>query len=99
MNNHTLIDATPIRNLVSYPIRNGQAIYQSLIETILPLREQYEVQLVPQGPKIFSVAAMLVHLEYPDITISYPVFKKPPTVDRQASGEPVILDVIFEEGE
>lgn len=99
VNNHTLIDATPIRNLVSYPIRNGQNIYQSLIDTILPLREQYEVQLVPQGPKIFSVAAMLVHLEYPDTIISYPTFKRPPTVDRQPLGEPVVLDVFFEEGE
>lgn len=96
VNNHALIDATPIRNLIAYPIRNGQSIYQSLIDTILPLRDDYSIVLIPHGPKIFSVVAMLVHLGYPDAMISYPVFKKPPTVDRHPSGDPVVLDILFE---
>ncbi|MCK5135507.1 MAG: hypothetical protein KAR19_06930 [Bacteroidales bacterium] len=96
VNNHALINATPIRNLIAYPLRNGQLIYQSLIDTILPLRNEYEITLVPVGPKIFSVVAMLVHLGYPDTLISYPVFKKRPSVDRHPSGEPVVLDVRFE---
>lgn len=96
INNHTLIDATPIRNLIAYPVRNGQSIYQSLIDTVLPLRNDYSVTLIPQGPKIFSVVAMLLHLGYPDTIISYPVFSKPPTTDKYASGDPVILDVLFE---
>lgn len=96
VNNHALIDSTSIRNLIGYPIRNGQVIYQSLIDTILPLRTSYDVILVPHGPKIFSLVAMLVHLGYPDILISYPDFKKPPSVDRMVSGEPVILDLVFE---
>jgi hypothetical protein len=37
-----------------------------------------------------------VHLGYPDTVISYPVFKKPPDKDRLPSGEPVILDILFE---
>ncbi len=77
VNNHALINETPIRNLIAYPIRNGQTIYQSLIDTILPLRDEYSIIIIPQGPKIFSVVSMLVHMGYPDIMISYPVFKKP----------------------
>jgi len=96
VNNHALINATPIRNLIAYPVRNGQEIYQSLIDTILPLRNEYSVTLIPQGPKIFSVVAMLLHLGYPDTVISYPVFNKPPAIDRQANGDPIILDVLFE---
>jgi hypothetical protein len=96
INNHALINATPIKNLISYPIRNGQAIYQSLINTILPLRNDYSIILVPHGPKIFSVVAMLIHLGYPDIKISYPSFKKPPATDRSPVGEPVVLDILFE---
>lgn len=96
INNHALINATPIKNLISYPIRNGQAIYQSLINTILPLRHDHSIILIPHGPKIFSVVAMLVHLGYPDIRISYPSFKKPAAADRFPSGEPVILDILFE---
>ena len=96
VNNHSLIDATPIRNLIAYPIRNGQAIYERLIDTILPLRHNYTIILVPHGPKIFSLVAMLIHLGYPDAMISYPVFKKPPNQDRIPSGEPVLLDILFE---
>lgn len=96
VNNHSLINETPIRNLVAYPIRNGQSIFQSLVDTILPLRNDYSIILIPHGPKIFSVAAMLVHLEYPDVRISYPVFNKPPAVDRHPCGEPVVLDVHFD---
>lgn len=96
INNHALINTTPIKNLISYPIRNGQTIYQSLINTILPLRNDHSIIIVPHGPKIFSVVAMLIHLGYPDVRISYPSFKKPPVADRSPSGEPVVLDVLFE---
>lgn len=96
VNNHRLIHETPIRNLVTYPISNGQIIYQKLIETILPLRNDHHITVVPWGPKIFSLAAMLVHLGYPDVGISYPVFKKKSVSTRDPSGQPVVLDVVFE---
>ena len=93
VNNHALINATPIRNLIAYPITNGQLIYQTLIDTILPLRNEYNIVIVPQGPKIFSVASMLVHLGYPDTVISYPMFKRPKILDRVPCGDPVVLDI------
>lgn len=96
VNNHKLINEVPIRNLVAYPIHNGQAIYQSLINTILPLRNEYSIVLIPHGPKIFSVVSMLVHLGYPDIRISYPHFKKQAAADRHPKDEPVVLDILFE---
>ena len=96
VNNHALINSTPIRNLVSYPIRNGQTIYQSLIDTILPLRTEYSIILVPHGPKFFCVVSLLVHLGYPDIQVNYPKFKKSVAIDRSSCDEPVYLDVLFE---
>jgi len=96
INNHGLINNTPIKNLISYPIHNGQSIYQSLINTILPLRNDYSIIIIAHGPKIFSLVAMLIHLGYPDVRISYPSFKKAPVADRSPLGEPVILDVLFE---
>ncbi len=96
VNNHEVINATPIRNLISYPINNGQSIYQSLIDVILPLRSEYAITLIPQGPKIFSVASMLLQMGYPDIMISYPVFKRNQLRDRLPCGKPVVLDVLFE---
>lgn len=96
VNNHALINSTPIRNLVSYPIRNGQTIYQSLIDTILPLRTEYSIILVPHGPKFFFVVSLLVHLGYPDIQVNYPKFKKSVPMERSSCDEPVFLDVLFE---
>lgn len=96
VNNHKLINETPIRNLVSYPVRNGQKIYHSLINTILPLRNEYSIVLIPHGPKIFSIVSMLVHLGYPDIRIRYPRFKKQAIADRLPKDEPVVLDILFE---
>jgi hypothetical protein len=96
VNNYKLINQAPIRNLVAYPIRNGQDIYHSLINTILPLRNEYNIELIPHGPKIFSLVSMLVHLGYPDIRISYPRFKKQVIADRQPKDDPVVLDILFE---
>ena len=96
VNNHALINSIAIRNLVPYPIHNGQMIYQTLIDTVLPLRNEYSVIMVPNGPKFFSVVAQLVHLGYPDIQLAYPKYKKPPVVDQYPSDEPVALDVLFE---
>lgn len=96
VNNHALINATSIRNLIAYPISNGQVIYQNLINTILPLRNEYSVILIPQGPKIFSVASMLVQIGYPDTLLKYPRFKKSQVYDRYPCGDPVILDVHFD---
>ncbi len=96
VNNHNLINEAPIRNLVAYPIRNAQTIYQSLINIILPLRNEYSIVLIPQGPKIFSVVSMLIHMGYPDIRISYPRYKKPPAADREPKDDPVVLDILFE---
>jgi hypothetical protein len=99
VNNHGMINSTHIRNLIAYPIDNGHTIYQSLINTILPLRNECRITLVPQGPKIFSLACLLVKLSYPDIRIRYPRFKKDLVFDRKAAGAPVILDIFFEREE
>lgn len=96
VNNHSVINEVPIRNLIAYPINNGQAIYQTLIDVILPLRDEYAITIIPQGPKIFSMASMLLQMGYPDTVLSYPVFKRDQVQDRVPCGEPVVLDILFE---
>lgn len=96
VNNHSVINQAPIRNLIAYPINNGQAIYQTLIDVILPLRDEYAITIIPQGPKIFSMASMLLQMGYPDTVLSYPVFKRDQVQDRMPCGEPVVLDILFE---
>lgn len=96
VNNHSVINQAPIRNLIAFPINNGQAIYQTLIDVILPLRDEYAITIIPQGPKIFSMASMLLQMGYPDTVLSYPVFKRDQVQDRMPCGEPVVLDILFE---
>lgn len=96
VHNHSLIEMTPIRNLIAYPIRNAEAIFQRLVDTVLPLRDACTITVIPNGPKLFSVAVILLHLRFPDIGISYATFKKPPFADRHPAGEPVALDVRLE---
>lgn len=96
VNNHAVIERTPIRNLIPYPVHNAQNIYQILSNTILPLRDDYNITVIPRGPKIFSMVSMLVQLGYPEINLSYPVFKRGNFQDRKTSGEPVIIDISFE---
>ncbi len=96
VSNHSVINEAPIRNLIAYPINNGQAIYQTLIDVILPLRDEYAITIIPQGPKIFSMACMLLQMGYPDTVLSYPVFKRDHIQDRMPCGEPVVLDILFE---
>ena len=97
VNNHAVINMTPIRNLISYPVFNGQIIYQTLVDVVLPLRDEYSISIIPQGPKIFSMACMLLQMGYPDIVLSYPVFKRSLVQqDRITVGDPVVLDALFE---
>ena len=96
VNNHSVINQTPIRNLIAYPINNGQTIYQELIDVILPLRRDYDISIIPQGPKVFSMACILLQMGYPDTALSYPVFKRAQVQDRLPCGAPVVLDILFE---
>ena len=96
VNNHAIIEQTPIRNLMAYPIHNAQNIYQILSDTVLPLRDEYSITIIPQGPKIFSLVSMLIQLGYPEINLSYPEFKRHGIHDRKSSGDPVIIDLCFE---
>jgi hypothetical protein len=99
VNNHSVIHSTPIRNLVAYPVHNCYEIYQILINIIMPLRNEYTISLVPRGPKVFSVASLLVNAGYPDTVISTPEFRKNPMIDKFPAGDPAVVDVFFEEDE
>jgi len=96
VNNHELISSISIRNLIAYPIDNGQKIYQLLSDLALMLRLDHKLVVVPQGPKIFSLVAMALQLSYPDIDVCYPVIKYKKVIDRKPFGKPIVLDLKFE---
>ncbi len=96
VNNHGLINKTPIRFLKGYPLQNTKLIYQLLIDTLLPLRQEYKIVIVPQGPKIFSLLSMIFQISYPDIELLYPSYKVKKIKDRKPSDRFISLDLEFD---
>lgn len=95
VNNHSLIEAISIKNLKAYPFNNTKDIYTLLLDLILPLRENHNVVIVPQGPKIFSLMAMIFQISYPDICLFFPKIKRSQLRDREPHHITTSLELIF----
>lgn len=96
VNNHGLISKIPIRYLKNYPLINTRKIYQTLLDIILPLRQDYNIVIVPQGPKIFSLLSMVFQISYPDIQLNYPVYKVKQIKDRKPYQRFTTIDLEFD---
>lgn len=96
VNNHGLINKTPIRFLKGFPIRDTKKIYDILVDTIMPLREEYNIIIVPQGPKIFSLLSMIFQISYPDIDLLYPSYKIKQIRDRKPYDTFMGVDLEFD---
>lgn len=93
--NHSVINRIPIRNMLSYPVLNPVEIYQLLTNTVLPLRDDHHVIIVPQGPTIFSFMTMLFQNSYPDIELIYPGYHLKNEKDRLTCQEIIGLDLNY----
>lgn len=96
VSNHNLINNISIRDLSPYNVKDTQEIYDRLVEIILPLRQHFRVVIVPQGPKIFSLMAMVFRISYPDIQLFYPQFKSRHLVDRKPMDDLTMMELVFE---
>ncbi len=96
ISNHGLIKKTPIRYLKGYPLIETQEIYHILLDIILPLRQEYHIIIVPQGPKIFSLLSMVFQISYPDIELYYPGYKVKQIRDRKPYDRFTTLDLEFD---
>jgi len=96
INNHSLINQVQIKYFKGYPLNNVREIYRLLIDLILPIRENFNIVIVPQGPKIFALLSMILQISYPDIEMYCIRSKRRKIVDREISGEIISLDLIFE---
>lgn len=93
--NHSLISKMDIQNLVAYPLRDTAVLYRTLVNLVLPLRNDYNVVIVPQGPKIFSLLSMALHLNYPDVEVTYPEYKVREVRDKKSYADHISLDLEF----
>jgi hypothetical protein len=93
--NHSLITNVDIQNLIAYPLRDTAAVYKTLVDLSLPLRNEYNVMIVPQGPKIFSLLSMVLHLNYPDVNVVYPEYKVRERKDKKSYADHISIDLEF----
>lgn len=96
INNHSLINLIPIKDLRSYPINNTAEIYSLLLDLILPLRLDYKIIIVPQGPKILALMSMILQMSYPDIELHFPHYKRKQIQDRVSFNDYTSVDLNFE---
>lgn len=95
INNHKLINQIDIKDLLGYSIRDTSYIYKLLVDTLLPLRRDYQIIMVPTGPKIFTLIAMILQLSYPDLELAFPDFKVRQIKDRKPFSQYTFLDLVF----
>lgn len=96
INNHSLINLIPIKDLKSYSINDTAEIYSLLLDLILPLRLDYKIIIVPQGPKILALMSMILQMSYPDIELHFPHYKRKQIQDRVSYNEYTSVDLYFE---
>jgi hypothetical protein len=95
--NKLFLDKIGEKNIIRYPANNPEEINSKLTSLCLEMRLSSRVIIVPQGPKTFALMSLLLSLRYPDIKL-WDITLKTKHYDPEegmASGEPVILKVIF----
>lgn len=94
--NQEVIKNVPKNNVYNYPANNPDQIASMLTSVCLDLRLNYNVVLIPQGPKPFALASILLSTKYPDLRlmeISSSEIK--PNDEGAPVGDPVIVKSVF----
>ncbi len=95
-NNQEIIEQSEIRNLISFPLHDLEKTNEIITNLCLNLRMKYNVVMVPVGPKVFSLLALLLASRYPDINvIRVSSGANAPAFERIPCGQPLIYSVEF----
>lgn len=94
--NKEILRNTPQENFFKYPAECPDQIASMLTSICLDLRLKHNVILVPQGPKTFALASILLTTRYPDIKLMHVnAVEKFPNDDGLPAGRPVIVKSVF----
>lgn len=96
-NNIGLLSRLEAHDIINYPIDRPDEINSILTSRCLDERVNSEVVIITQGPKTFSIVAMLLAVRYPDIKLWEIVFNDNKVNSGQvnAAADPVIIKVSF----
>ncbi len=95
--NKSFLDKVQPEKIIKYPAHRPDQISSMLTSVCLDQRLDNDVILVPQGPKTFALAAILLSIRYPDIMIMELKSTAGHHDDDEGipAGEPVIMKSVF----
>ena len=79
-----------VDNLVKLPINSISTCYDNMSQMLSPLKSDYNVSIIPFGPKPHILAAILCSFNYPNVTCLYSEYIRNTTVEVESSGDFVI---------
>lgn len=95
--NKMLLDTLAETNIIRYPANDHTQINQQLTRLCLKLRLEYNVIIVPLGPKTFTLSCLLLTLKYPDLELWEVITDRSSRVtEGKALEPPVILKAVFQ---
>jgi hypothetical protein len=96
-NNRSLLDKLNSNHIFRYDMSHPDAINSLLTSCCLDHRINQEVMIIPQGPKVFSMMALLLSVRYPDIKLWEIIGKNGKNAEGQGlpASDPVIVKASF----
>jgi hypothetical protein len=96
-NNKPLLDKLNSNHIFRYDMSHPDAINSLLTSCCLDHRISHEVMIIPQGPKVFSMMALLLSVRYPDIKLWEIIGKNGMQAQGQGlpASDPVIVKASF----
>ncbi len=79
-----------VDNLVKLPINSLSTCYDNMSQMLSPLKRDYNVSIIPFGPKPHILAAILCSFNFPNVTCLYSEYIRKTTVEVESSGDFVI---------
>ncbi|QLK63189.1 hypothetical protein GE278_04460 [Enterobacteriaceae bacterium Kacie_13] len=76
--------------LIKLPINSIATCYDNMSQMLSPLRAEYNVSIIPFGPKPHILAAILCSFNYPNVTCLYSEYIRNETTKVESSGDFVI---------
>lgn len=99
-NNKNILSKLPDEHIIKYPIGDFKQTDNLLTSLTISLRLNYQVAILPIGPKPFTLSSLLLAARYPDIEVwSIDPGFSPPAYNRNPTGEPMVCKVVFSNDE
>ncbi|OXX36483.1 hypothetical protein B9J90_08050 [Vibrio sp. V09_P4A23P171] len=85
--------------LIKLPINSIATCYDNMSQMLSPLRSEYNVSIIPFGPKPHILTAILCSFNYPNVTCLYSEYIRKETTKVQSSGDFVISRLYIQRSE